>query len=149
MGSSLYLRATAAPIYTLNARARDHFSTFLHPPKARSWAISLLCTGFLLSGAARADIYKFVDERGVMHVTNIPLSASVRNTANRSMVRSAPLSKLGTGSAIKAAPIRYVEIVDEMARAYRVDAELIHALIPNRVELQRLGGFGCIRGRWG
>ncbi len=64
-----------------------------------------------------------------MHVTNIPLSASVRNTANRSMVRSAPVSKLGTGSAIKAAPIRYVEIVDEMARAYRVDAELIHALI--------------------
>ena len=91
--------------------------------------MALLCTGFWLCGAARADIYKFVDERGVMHVTNIPLSATPRSTANRLTVRSAPVSRPSAGTSIKAPPTRYVEIVDEMARAYRVDAELIHALI--------------------
>ena len=109
--------------------ALETTSRLLQPPKARSCAISLLCAGFFLSGAARADIYKFVDERGVMHVTNIPLTASARSTANRLIVRSTPVSKLDTGSVIKAPATRYVEIVDEMARAYRVDAELIHALI--------------------
>ena len=91
--------------------------------------MALLCTGFWLCGAARADIYKFVDERGVMHVTNIPLSATPRSTGNRLTVRSAPVSRPSAGTSIKAPPTRYVEIVDEMARAYRVDAELIHALI--------------------
>jgi soluble lytic murein transglycosylase-like protein len=91
--------------------------------------MALLCTGFWLCGVARADIYKFVDERGVMHVTNIPLSATARSIGNRAMTRSAPTARSSAPLSIKAPPTRYAEIVDEMARAYRVDAELIHALI--------------------
>ena len=64
-----------------------------------------------------------------MHVSNVPRSAAYRSTGNRPMVRSAPASRSSASTSVKAPPNRYVEIVDEMARAYRVDAELIHALI--------------------
>ena len=95
----------------------------------RLWVAALLCPGFWLCGAAHADVYKFVDANGVIHVTNVPLSATSRSTGHRAMVRSAPPSRPPAGTSVKAPPNRYVEIVDQMARAYQVDAELIHALI--------------------
>lgn len=45
------------------------------------------------------------------------------------MVRPAPSSRPPAATSVRTPPNRYVEIVDEMARAYQVDAELIHALI--------------------
>ena len=118
----------------------------------RSFACSLvtLSAVFLLgSQAARADIFSFTDERGVVHFTNIPgldkryklIYREVRNVVPRSGQVWMPS---------EADIRRYSGIVQSAARTNGVDSALVHAVItaesgynPNAVS--RKGATGLMQ----
>jgi soluble lytic murein transglycosylase-like protein len=93
----------------------------------RWWAAALFCAGIWPS--AHADIYKYVDERGVIHVTNVRPTDRSSGAGLRPTGRSVPVSRPRTGTSGAALPGRYDAIVEEMARSHQIDAALIHALI--------------------
>jgi soluble lytic murein transglycosylase-like protein len=64
-----------------------------------------LASSILFWGVANAQIYKYVDERGRVHLTNIPRSAPERTAQ------------------------RYGELVRQAAHQYHVSASLLHAVI--------------------
>jgi len=70
-------------------------------------------------GAARGEIYMSLDEKGLIHITNIPPSRlDPGRTPNR----------LGFGGALSS-PLRYRDMVQDAARQYELKAGLIHAVI--------------------
>lgn len=78
---------------------------------------------------ARADIYKYIDARGITHFSNVP-----DNTLYRLIVEtqrgggSAPM-RSRPAQAILADKQRFAPLVEETARAYQVDSALLHAVI--------------------
>jgi soluble lytic murein transglycosylase-like protein len=79
---------------------------------------------------ARADIYSFTDERGVVHFTNIKGLDSryklVRREGSSLPARPAPpRSYMPTEEEIR----RYKAIVESAARSHGVDTALVHAVI--------------------
>ena len=83
----------------------------------------------LLPLEARADIYSFTDERGVVHFTNIkgldPRYKLVRREGSSVPVNPAPARRLPTEEEIR----RYRSIVESAARSHGVDMNLVHAVI--------------------
>ncbi|MBK6980957.1 MAG: lytic transglycosylase domain-containing protein [Betaproteobacteria bacterium] len=110
-------------------------------------ALSLLAA----SGAAlpaRADIFSFKDERGVVHFTNIP-SLDRRYKLVRREAGSAPgpsRSYMPTEADIR----RYQAIVESASRHHGVDTALVHAVISaesgyNPNALSRKGASGLMQ----
>ena len=95
------------------------------------------------AGPAGAEIYKFVDDRGVCHYTNVPtdkryklvnLNASLREPARQagsgrvysSKPRPMRITRYSSGSM---APYSFDHHIRRAARAHRVDPMLIKAII--------------------
>jgi len=107
----------------------------------------------LLSQAARADIFSFKDEKGVVHFTNLPDDKRyklVRREANN----PAPATTVGFGAPVfmpSAADIaRYTPIIEAAARAHGVDSALVHAVISaesgyNQKAVSRTGARGLMQ----
>lgn len=79
--------------------------------------------------AARADIYTYVDARGITHFSNVPdnslyrLIVETQREGGDTPMRSRP------AQTILADKQRFNPLVEESARTYQVDAALLHAVI--------------------
>ena len=72
----------------------------------------------------RADIYKYVDENGVVHLADRRLSPKYKllhKTSKRLTGANTAAYKLNRR--------KYTPLIDEMARKYRLDSALVHAVV--------------------
>jgi soluble lytic murein transglycosylase-like protein len=118
----------------------------------RSIACSLaacFAASSLASFEARADIYRFVDERGVVHFTNIPGLDKRYKLYMREAGSTVPRS--GQAWMPSEADIRrYSGIVDAAAKSHGVESALVHAVITaesafNPNALSRKGASGLMQ----
>jgi len=75
--------------------------------------------GVVAAGTAHADVYRFVDARGVMHFTNVPTDARfelLHRTPSQTPARRDPVP-------------RYDAVVAAAAREHKLDQALLHAVI--------------------
>lgn len=89
---------------------------------------SLACGLLLGAGSARADIYAFTDEQGVVHYTNVP--NDIRYTLFMRTPQSAPAVSAGGGlkSGVRRAE-RYAHLIDAAARESSIEPELVRAVM--------------------
>jgi soluble lytic murein transglycosylase-like protein len=117
---------------------------------------SLACSLAVLSAAlslpspeARADIYSFTDERGVVHFTNIPGLDRRYKLIRREAGSSVPRS--GQAWMPSEADIRrFSGIIDVAARSHGVEPALVHAVITaesafNPLARSRKGASGLMQ----
>jgi len=112
-------------------------------------AAALLLSAGLAPVDARADIYSFTDERGVVHFTNIPNLDKRYKLIRREAGTSVPRS--GQAWMPSEADIRkFSGIIDVAAKSHGVEPELVHAVItaesafnPNAVS--RAGASGLMQ----
>ena len=93
-------------------------------------AAVVVLAGFF-AGAARADIYKYTDKKGVVHFTNVPTSPRYHlyqknnhDDDTYDIVRT-PVYRLGTHSDER----RYDTVIQTLCRKYSVDSALVKAVI--------------------
>lgn len=108
---------------------------------------SLLAAG-VAALPARADIFSFTDERGVVHFTNMP-SLDRRYKLVRREAGSAP-GPSRTWMPTEADVRRYQAIVDSAARSHGVEAALVQAVISaesgyNPNAISRKGASGLMQ----
>ncbi|HBB18431.1 MAG: hypothetical protein A3J94_04000 [Syntrophus sp. RIFOXYC2_FULL_54_9] len=88
------------------------------------WTMSLLVLSILILGTAltgQADIYKYVDPEGVVHLTNVPTQHNVPYVLIMKEKRVIIQLK-GDGT-------RYDDLITRASEKYRVDSTLIKAII--------------------
>jgi soluble lytic murein transglycosylase-like protein len=104
---------------------------------------------------AFADIYSFKDEKGVVHFTNISgLDKRYKLVRKESPSTGAPIGESLVPARIfmpaQADIQKYSAIIDTAAKAYGVDASLVHAVISaesgyNPYALSRTGAMGLMQ----
>lgn len=97
------------------------------------WLFSC-AAGLLLSGAACADIYVFLDEQGTAHLSNVPQDRRYRLLMRTPLdAVSAPLPGVSRGRdlsmALRARQKRFSAQVTMLAAAQQIDPALLHAVI--------------------
>lgn len=127
----------------------------------RTWTLGLVVAAsalFLAAGSARADVYRFVDEQGVVHLTNVPTSRSyakyepsihgsgkgIQVIARRSSIlglgrreiRYAPTAG-GARRGGRPEPSSYDELIERIARRHGVPAALVKAVVKTESNFQR------------
>lgn len=90
-----------------------------------SVACSIACLCMLCPISGEADIYKYVDEEGVIHLTNVPTESNVKYVLvmkekpvhfNRSLTTAGAMTK-------------YDEVITKTAKKYEIDDALVKAVI--------------------
>ncbi len=76
--------------------------------------------------SSQADIYTYLDEKGVMHFTNVPTSSKYRVYMKES---TAGTFLRGSSSFLRGSVSRFDNIIKSASRKYGVDAALIKAVI--------------------
>jgi soluble lytic murein transglycosylase-like protein len=108
------------------------------------WLSSIVC---------RAEIYKFVDENGVVHFTNVPTDnryQKMDSDSNRSKNKSSK-TKLNHGQAFQLNKAsQYDEYIKAASRRYTIPVELIKAVIAvesnfNPKAVSRVGAQGLMQ----
>jgi soluble lytic murein transglycosylase len=93
------------------------------------YACALFLAAEFAGGEARADIYKYVDKKGVVHFTNLPSSPQYRlykkNTHESNYINGPVSYKLGMGGDEK----RYDKVIESLCRKYEMDTALVKAVI--------------------
>ena len=87
----------------------------------------LACALLLGAATARADIYAFTDEQGIVHYTNVPNDSRYRlfmRTPQPAVTTSPGGLKAGTRRAE-----RYTHLIDAAARASSIEPELVRAVM--------------------
>jgi len=104
-------------------------------------AIGLMALSLFFPGLSSADIYKFVDEDGVTHITNVPTDARYRlwwreatPTQRRALLKSPPFESM----------------ILDAARKHNVESDLIKAVIKaesdfNHRAVSRKGAKGLMQ----
>lgn len=82
-----------------------------------------------LAAGAQADIYSYVDSKGVPHFTNVPDNKSYRLVVAGQRIDGAWASSRGQTKVLPMARQRYSPLVNAVAGIYRVDPALLHAVI--------------------
>ena len=98
--------------------------------------------GLLCASPAVADIYKYVDEEGVIHLTNVPTEANVRYTL---VMREKPVHFNLPGNITK-----YDDLILKTAAKYNVSSALVKAVIKaesnfNHRAVSRAGAQGLMQ----
>jgi soluble lytic murein transglycosylase-like protein len=111
-----------ATINTSTARGRANGK----PPACRAASLILLASLAALTGAAaEADIYKYVDPKGGLHLADRPLGPGyvliLRSPGGRARQDSS--ARLARNRS------RYGPIVDRVARQHSLDSALVHAVV--------------------
>jgi soluble lytic murein transglycosylase-like protein len=91
-----------------------------------------LVASAVLPGAARADIYRYVDEAGTVHFTNIPNDARFKlymTTQKNPDAVSNVLTSRGVHAYPSEARKKYHLHILAAARAYQLEPALLHAVI--------------------
>jgi len=82
----------------------------------------MLVLSLCLCPVCRSDIYKYVDARGIIHLTNTPTSPQYRLVIKDS---GGPLQQFSVRSSDK----RYDPIIRDLCRRYDMDTALVKAVI--------------------
>lgn len=110
-----------------NPENSPYYRPMARPRLARPALAGLLALAALAAAPARADIFKFTDERGVVHFTNIP---QLDRRYKLYMREGKPAPHLARAYMPSEAEIRrYQDIVDAAAKSHGVDQALVHAVI--------------------
>lgn len=115
-------------------------------------AALVICTPF----AARADIYQYTDENGVLHFTNVNgggknhkrVSKESSSRQSASPAAAAPARSAGPTTASNSAD--YTEIINEACERHGVDASLVRAVVKvesdfNPYAVSRKGAMGLMQ----
>jgi len=108
---------------------------------------------------ANADIYQFVDEKGVVHFTNVPSSSTkktmkVHSDQNRSSPQPATAPRTpGEKSRVNSSDtisVSYVNIINSACNRFGVDPSLVHAIVKvesdfNPFAISRKGATGLMQ----
>ncbi len=114
-------------------------------------AVLLACSPY----CAVADIYKYTDDSGVVHFTNINgggkkhkrvVSESATRPAPASLPRTAPAAPVTSSNV----PSSYLEMIDSSCTRHGVDPSLVHALVKvesdyNPLAMSRKGAMGLMQ----
>lgn len=102
------------------ASAHRRFGAALSLGSALGFGLGL----FAVSHPASADVYKFVDKHGVIHLTDTPAGPGYKLILRTK--RPPGRARVAKSAANRK---RYSPIIDEMARRARVDRALVHAVV--------------------
>jgi soluble lytic murein transglycosylase-like protein len=90
---------------------------------------ALLFATAVAGGSARADIYKYVDKKGVVHFTNLPSSPEYRlyqkSNHESNYINGPATYRIGMGGDEK----RYDNVIGSLCRKYEIDTALVKAVI--------------------
>jgi soluble lytic murein transglycosylase-like protein len=105
--------------------------------KMLGFPLAVIATAIALTCRAESTIYAYADERGVLHLSDIPDDVRYRPLAGRTKAKVA-MSR------------PYEALIDQVAQAYGVDAALVHAVISvesgyNARALSRRGAAGLMQ----
>jgi len=93
------------------------------------YACALFLAAAVAGGSARADIYKYVDKKGVVHFTNLPSSPQYRlyqkNNHESNYINGPSSYRIGMGGDEK----RYDSVIESLCRKYEMDTALVKAVI--------------------
>ena len=81
----------------------------------------MACLGLMIPNNSGADIYKYVDEEGVLHLTNVPTEINARYEL---VLREKPVHFMISNDITK-----YDHLITQAAEKYNVDSSLIKAVI--------------------
>jgi hypothetical protein len=81
----------------------------------------LICIGLAMPQDASADIYKYVDEEGVLHLTNVPSEINAKYVL---VLREKPVHFMAGTDITK-----YDHLINRAADKYKIDSSLIKAVI--------------------
>ncbi|PKN19146.1 MAG: lytic transglycosylase [Deltaproteobacteria bacterium HGW-Deltaproteobacteria-6] len=102
--------------------------------------LGLFCVLFLCPSYAGADVYQYVDDQRVIHLTNVPSGSNYRVLIRERSLRSSLLPDSG--------PLQ--ELVNRTAGKYGIDSDLVYAVIKtesnfNAKAVSRKGAKGLMQ----
>jgi soluble lytic murein transglycosylase-like protein len=121
--------------------------------KSQIAVIAFAAFAVLGAHCARADIFSFKDEKGVVHFTNLPDDKRYK-LVRREAGNPAPATMLALGQPVfmpSAADIaRFTPMIEAASRAHGVDSALVHAVISaesgyNQSAVSRTGARGLMQ----
>ena len=105
---------------------------------------------FALVPSAQADIFTYTSSDGIVHFSNVQVNKNDRIVVATQRDENPPVQPRGLVQPNQAKKNRFVPIVAEAARTYRVDAALLHAVISaesgyNPTAVSRKGAVGLMQ----
>ena len=86
--------------------------------------VTLLAGGILVPATASADIYKWVDSNGMVHLSDRRLNSNYKLLVKTS--KRSPRVNLAAHSVNRK---KFTPLIEQLAKRYRLDADLVHAVV--------------------